>query len=88
MANRFVVDLGGMKLDVAAKRKIANAIQAAVLGQLAALDDLTGGKPFAVFDPVRIRDPRWWGIVATPTGPTGIPELDKLVKEIEQIAGP
>lgn len=88
VANRFVVDLGEMKLDAAAKRKIANAIQGAVLGQLAQLDAVTSASKLALFDPVRIRDPRWWGIVAVPIGDIGIPDLDKLANQAEQFAGP
>jgi hypothetical protein len=87
VANRFVVDLGDMKLDDAAKRRIANAIQGAVLGQLAAMDAVTGAGRIALFDPVRIRDPRWYGIIAHPIGDIGIPELDRLAKEAEQFAG-
>lgn len=87
MANRFVVDLGEMTLDAAAKRKIANAIQSAVLGQLALLDAATSKAHIGIFDPVRVRDPRWWGIIATPIGP-GIEGLDRIAKEVEQFAGP
>jgi hypothetical protein len=42
--NDFIVRLDGLPLDQAAKRRIAGAIQSAVLGELGKLD-LAGNKP-------------------------------------------
>lgn len=42
--NDFIVRLDGLPLDEAAKRRIAGAIQSAVLGELGKLD-LAGKKP-------------------------------------------
>ncbi len=87
MGNRFVVDLGDLKLDAADKRRISNAIQAAALGELSRLDAATA-EPFAVFDPVRIRDPRWYGIwVKTLRDRAVLPELEVDIKAIEQFSG-
>ena len=87
MSNRFVVDLGDLKLDANAKRQIANAIQAAALGELARLDAAASAGPFAVFDPVRIRDPRWYGIwIKKLVDNGGIPTLEQDMKAIEQFA--
>lgn len=86
MSNRFVVDLGDMKLDAAAKRRISNAIQTAALGELSRLDAATA-EPYAVFDPVRIRDPRWYGIwVKTLRDRAVLPEFEVDMKAIEQFA--
>ena len=86
MSNRFVVDLGDLKLDAAAKRRISNALQTAALGELAKLDHVTDS-PFAVFDPVRIRDPQWYGIwVKTLRDRAVLPELDMDMKAIQQFA--
>jgi hypothetical protein len=88
MSNRFVVDLGDLKLDDSARRKIANAIQAAALGELARLDAATSAEPFAVFDPVKLRDPRWWGIwIRVLRDRGGLPTLEQDLKQIEQFAG-
>jgi hypothetical protein len=87
MSNRFVVDLGDLKLDAAAKLQVANAIQGAVLGELAKLDAASSAGPFAVFDPVKIKNPRWYGIwIKKLVGNQGIPSLEADVKEIEQFA--
>ena len=84
MSNRFVVDLGDLKLDAAAKRRISNALQTAALGELAKLDHVTDA-PFAVFDPVRIRDPQWYGIwIRSLRDRAVLPELDVGLKEIGQ----
>ena len=86
MSNRFVVDLGDLKLDSAAKRSIANAIQAAALGELAKLDTASTG-PYAVFDPVRIRDPRWYGIwIKQLINTGGIPSWEKEMEGFEKFA--
>ncbi len=86
MSNRFVVDLGDLKLDAADKRRIANAIQSAALGELSRLDAATS-EPYAVFDPVRIRDPRWYGIwIKTLRDRTALPQFDQDIKNIEQFA--
>ncbi|TPE64005.1 hypothetical protein FJQ54_03995 [Sandaracinobacter neustonicus] len=86
MSNRFVVDLGDLKLDAAAKRRISNALQTAALGELARLDSVMDA-PFAVFDPVRIRDPQWYGIwVKTLRDRAVLPELDMDMKAIQQFA--
>jgi hypothetical protein len=86
MSNRFVVDLGDLKLDEAAKRRIGNAIQSAALGELARLDSAMA-EPFAVYDPVRIKDPIWYGIwIKTIRDRTLLPDFEKNIKQIEQFA--
>jgi hypothetical protein len=86
MSNRFVVDLGDMRLDDAAKRRISNALQAAALGEIARLDSAMT-EPFAVFDPVRIKDPRWYGIWIKTLRDRGVlPEFEQNMKQIEQFA--
>ncbi len=84
MSNRFVVDLGDLKLDEAAKRRISNALQTAALGEIAKMDSVMT-EPFAVFDPVRIRDPRWYGIwIKTIKDRAILPGLDENIKQFEQ----
>jgi hypothetical protein len=84
MSNRFVVDLGDMKLDDAAKRRIGNALQAAALGEIARLDSAMA-EPFAVFDPVRIRNPEWYGIwIKTLRDRAVLPDFEVNIKEIQQ----
>lgn len=86
MSNRFVVDLGDLKLDAADKRRISNAIQIAALGELSRLDAATS-EPYAVFDPVRIRDPRWYGIwIKTLRDRAVLPQFEQDIKIIEQFA--
>ena len=86
MSNRFVVDLGDLKLEATDKRRIANAIQAAALGELSRLDAATA-EPYAVYDPVRIRDPRWYGIwVKTLRDRAVLPQFEQDIKAIEQFS--
>jgi hypothetical protein len=86
MSNRFVVDLGDMKLDDAAKRRISNALQVAALGEIARLDSAMT-EPFAVFDPVRIKNPRWYGIwIKTLQDRAILPGFEKNIEQIEQFA--
>ena len=86
MSNRFVVDLGDMKLDDAAKRRISNALQATALAELARLDGVTA-EPFAVFDPVRIRNPEWYGIwIKTLKDRVNLPQFDQDMTQIQQFA--
>lgn len=88
MKNRFVVDLGEMKISDTDKRRIANAIQSAVLGELARLDSATAAEPWAVFDPVRLRNPLWYGIwIDLLRDRAGLPQLEKGIKEIQTFAG-
>ncbi len=84
MSNRFVVDLGDMKLDDAAKRRISNALQTAALGEIARLDAAMA-EPFAVFDPVRIRNPEWYGIwIKTLRDRAQLPQFDVDMKQIQE----
>jgi hypothetical protein len=86
MPNRFVVDMGDLKLDEAARRRIANAIQAAALGELARLDSATT-EPFAVYDPVRIRDPRWYGIWIRPIENRELlPRFEEQMQELQRFS--
>lgn len=86
MGNRFIVDLGDLKLDDAAKRRVANAVQAAALGELAKLDTSAAG-PYAVFDPVRIRDPLWYGIwIKHLQNHGGIPTFEKEMERFQKFA--
>jgi hypothetical protein len=84
MSNRFVVDLGDMKLDDAAKRRISNALQTAALGEIARLDSAMA-EPFAVFDPVRIRNPEWYGIwIKTLRDRAQLPQFEVDMKQIQE----
>jgi hypothetical protein len=84
MSNRFVVDLGDLKLDDAAKRRVSNALQAAALGEIARLDSAMV-EPFAVFDPVRIRNPEWYGIwIKTLRDRAVLPQFEVEMKQIQQ----
>ncbi len=84
MSNRFVVDLGDIKLDDVAKRRISNALQAAALGEISRLDSAMD-EPFAVFDPVRMRNPEWYGIwIKTLRDRAVLPEFDANIREIQQ----
>lgn len=86
MSNRFVVDLGDIKLDDAAMRRISNALQAAALAEIARLDSSTV-EPFAVFDPVRMRNPEWYGIwIKTLKDMNSLPQFQQNMKEIQQFA--
>lgn len=86
MSNRFVVDLGDMKLDDAAKRRISNALQTAALGEIARLDSAMA-EPFAVFDPVRIRNPEWYGIwIKALKDRNSLPQFEQDMKQIQQFA--
>jgi hypothetical protein len=86
MSNRFVVDLGDLKIDETAKRRIANAIQVAALGEIARLDSATS-QPFAVFDPVRIKNPRWYGIWLRSIATQNMhPEFDRQIEQLEKFA--
>jgi hypothetical protein len=86
MSNRFVVDLGDLKLDDAAKRRISNALQTAALSELSRLDGATS-EPFAVFDPVRIRNPEWYGIwIKSLRDRAVLPQFDQDIKQIQQFA--
>ena len=84
MSNRFVVDLGDLKLDDAAKRRVSNALQAAALGEIAKLDSAMA-EPFAVFDPVRIRNPEWYGIwIKSLRDRAVLPQFEIEMKQIQQ----
>jgi hypothetical protein len=84
MSNRFVVDLGDLKLDDAAKRRVSNALQAAALGEIAKLDSAMA-EPFAVFDPVRIRNPEWYGIwIKALRDRAVLPQFEVEMKQIQQ----
>jgi hypothetical protein len=86
MSNRFVVDLGDLKLDDAAKRRISNALQAAALGEIARLDSAMA-EPFAVFDPVRMRNPDWYGIwIKSLLDRGNLPQFEQDMKQIQQFA--
>ena len=86
MSNRFVVDLGDLKLDDASKRRISNALQAAALSEIARLDSAMA-EPFAVFDPVRIRDPMWYGIwIKSLRDRAVLPRFEEEMKQIQQFA--
>jgi hypothetical protein len=84
MSNRFVVDLGDMKLDDAAKRRISNTLQAAALSEISRLDSAMA-EPFAVFDPVRMRNPEWYGIwIKTLRDRAVLPDFEVNIKEIQK----
>lgn len=86
MGNRFVVDLGDLKLDEVAKRRISNAIQSAALGELSRLDSATA-EPFAVYDPVRRRNPEWYGIwIKNIHDMKSLPEFELDMQKIQQFA--
>lgn len=86
MSNRFVVDLGDMKLDDAAKRRISNALQTAALSEISRLDSGMS-EPFAVFDPVRMRNPEWYGIwIKTLRDRAVLPQFEQDIKQIQQFA--
>ena len=86
MSNRFVVDLGDMKLDDAAKRCISNALQAAALSEISRLDSAMA-EPFAVFDPVRMRNPEWYGIwIKALRDRATLPQFEQDMKQIQQFA--
>jgi hypothetical protein len=78
------VDLGDMKLDDAAKRRISNALQTAALGEIARLDSAMA-EPFAVVDPVRIRNPEWYGIwIKTLRDRAQLPQFEVDMKQIQE----
>ncbi len=84
MSNRFVVDLGDLKLDDAARRRISNSLQAAALAEISRLDSAMD-EPFAVFDPVRMRNPEWYGIwIKTLRDRAVLPEFEVNIKEIQR----
>jgi hypothetical protein len=84
MSNRFVVDLGDMKLDDAAKRRMSNALQATALAEVSRMDAAMA-EPFAVFDPVRMRNPEWYGIwIKTLRDRAVLPQFEQDMKHIQQ----
>jgi hypothetical protein len=86
MSNRFVVDLGDMKLDDVAKRRMSNALQAAALAEISRMDSAMS-EPFAVFDPVRMRNPEWYGIwIKTLRDRAVLPQFEQDIKQIQNFA--